>query len=85
MPSAKNFSTPSNPYWTIYKYMAWRYTLLATRVKDKRYLLMQFLPLSVYAVALLRINSIVLWTIGLAPVSIIIAMFVNEYWQLKDA
>ena len=84
-PNIRCFNTSGNIYWTLCKYMGWRYTLLAIKVKDKQYLLVQLMSLVFYITSLLRINMVTIWAIALAPIGIAIGAFLNEYWRIRNS
>jgi hypothetical protein len=53
-PNIRCFNSSNNPYWTLSKYLGWRYTLLAVALKDKQYLLTQLMSMVLYITALLQ-------------------------------
>lgn len=81
-PNIRCFSTSRSPYLTLWKYLTWRYTLLAVGLRDKQYLLTQLMSLILYITALLRINAVTYWAIGLAPIGLAAGTFMNEYWRM---
>mgnify|MGYP000918101608 FL=1 len=83
-PNIRCFNSSNNPYWTLSKYLGWRYTLLAVALKDKQYLLTQLMSMVLYITAMLRINAVTLWAIALAPVGITLGVFLNEYWRVGN-
>lgn len=83
LPSLRNFHSSTNPTLTIYRYLMWRHTLLATFIKEKRYLLVQIMLSALYAAVSLRINRVALWVVAFAPVSIICGALLTEWWAVK--
>ncbi len=63
--------------------MLFRYTLIATFIDDKKYLLMQLLAIPLYSAATLRINRVTLWEMALVPVALAMGAFCNEYWAMR--